>query len=192
MIINIGSMASCFPVPFQGMYSAVKAALFMMSATLAMELKPFGIKVPLAAERGYHVSYPGTSIEVGHSVMDVDGHVIASSMENGLRVAGIAEFSTADSPANAARVETIRRIAVSMFPDLHGQDFEHWMGVRPSFPDSLPLIEELPGQSGLFAAFGHSHFGLMMAPKTGKIIADLVSGNPHNVDLSVFGSKRFS
>jgi short-subunit dehydrogenase len=45
MIINIGSMASCFPVPFQGMYSAVKAALFMMSATLAMELKPFGIRV---------------------------------------------------------------------------------------------------------------------------------------------------
>ena len=45
MIINIGSMASCFPVPFQGMYSAVKAALFMMSATLAMELRPFGIKV---------------------------------------------------------------------------------------------------------------------------------------------------
>jgi len=45
MIINIGSIASCFPVPFQGMYSAVKAALFMMSATLAMELKPFGIKV---------------------------------------------------------------------------------------------------------------------------------------------------
>lgn len=45
MIINIGSMASCFPVPFQGMYSAVKAALFMMSATLAMELKPLNIKV---------------------------------------------------------------------------------------------------------------------------------------------------
>lgn len=45
MIINIGSMASCFPVPFQGMYSAVKAALFMMSATLAMEVKPLNIKV---------------------------------------------------------------------------------------------------------------------------------------------------
>ena len=45
MIINIGSMASCWPVPFQGMYSAAKAALFMMSAMLAMELKPFNIKV---------------------------------------------------------------------------------------------------------------------------------------------------
>lgn len=155
-------------------------------------LKPLGINVPLAAERGYHVSYPKPGIEIGHSVMDVDGHVIASSMEHGLRVAGIAEFSGTDKPANPARVETVRRIAVSMFPDLRGQEFEHWMGVRPSFPDSLPLIEELPGHPGLFAAFGHSHFGLLMAPKTGRIVADLVSGNPHNVDLSVFGSSRFS
>ena len=45
MIINIGSMAACFPVPFQGMYSAVKSAVFMMSATLAMEVKPYGIRV---------------------------------------------------------------------------------------------------------------------------------------------------
>jgi len=155
-------------------------------------LKPLGLNVPLAAERGYHVSYPNAGIEVGHSVMDVDGHVIASSMERGLRVAGIAEFAAPDTPPNPARIETIRRIAVSMFPDLQGQDFDPWMGVRPSFPDSLPLIEELPGHPGLFAAFGHSHFGLLMAPKTGRLIADLVSGNPHNVDLSVFGSQRFS
>ena len=45
VIINIGSMAACFPIPFQGAYSAVKSALFMMSATLAMETRPFGIKV---------------------------------------------------------------------------------------------------------------------------------------------------
>lgn len=43
-VINIGSMASCFPIPFQGMYSAVKSALFMMTAVLRMEVKPFGIK----------------------------------------------------------------------------------------------------------------------------------------------------
>ena len=45
IVINIGSMASFFPIAFQGMYSAVKAALFMLSATLRMELKPFGIRV---------------------------------------------------------------------------------------------------------------------------------------------------
>ncbi len=44
MIINIGSMASCFPIPFQAMYSAVKSALLMMTAAFRMEVRPFGIK----------------------------------------------------------------------------------------------------------------------------------------------------
>ncbi len=45
IIINIGSMASSFPIPFQGMYSSVKAALLMLTATLRLELEPFGIRV---------------------------------------------------------------------------------------------------------------------------------------------------
>lgn len=44
-VINISSMASCFPIAFQGMYSAVKSALLMLTLTLRMELKPFGVKV---------------------------------------------------------------------------------------------------------------------------------------------------
>jgi NAD(P)-dependent dehydrogenase (short-subunit alcohol dehydrogenase family) len=44
MIINIGSLSACFPVPFQAMYSACKAALFSLTTALRMELKPFGIK----------------------------------------------------------------------------------------------------------------------------------------------------
>jgi NAD(P)-dependent dehydrogenase (short-subunit alcohol dehydrogenase family) len=44
-IINVGSLSACFPVPFQGMYSACKAALFSLSTSLRMELKPFGVKV---------------------------------------------------------------------------------------------------------------------------------------------------
>ena len=44
MIINIGSLSACFPVPFQAMYSACKAALFSLTTALRMELKPYGIK----------------------------------------------------------------------------------------------------------------------------------------------------
>ena len=154
-------------------------------------LRPLGITVPLAAERGYHVMYSDPGITVGHSVMDVSGHVIASSMELGIRVAGIAEFAGTDTPPNSKRIESVRRTAESMLPALRGKSFESWMGIRPSFPDSLPLIEEIPTQSGLFAAFGHSHYGLMMAPKTGRIVADLVSGQNINMNLTAFGSGRF-
>jgi len=155
-------------------------------------LSRIGVQVPLAVERGYHVSYPTSGISLNHSVMDVEGHVIASSMETGLRVAGIAEFSDTIKPVNPKRVETVRRAAVSMFPELEHQHFESWMGYRPSFPDSLPIIEQLSGHAGLYAAFGHSHFGLLMAPKTGRIVADLVSNRKHNIDLSVFSAQRFN
>lgn len=154
-------------------------------------LKQLGIKVPLAAERGYHVVFPDSGIAVNHSVMDVSGHVIASSMEAGIRVAGIAEFAGPSTPPNPKRIETVRRAAGSMLPALDGREYDSWMGIRPSFPDSLPLIEEVPRFSGLFTAFGHSHYGLMMAPKTGRIVADLVSGQKVNSDLSAYSSSRF-
>ena len=44
MIINVGSMASCFPLAFQSMYGAAKSALLMMTAALRMEVRPFCIK----------------------------------------------------------------------------------------------------------------------------------------------------
>ncbi len=65
------------------------------------------------------------------------------------------------------------------------------MGHRPSLPDSLPVLGPIAGQDGLFGAFGHSHYGLMMAPKSGEIIADLLVGKRMNIDLSSYASDRF-
>ena len=154
-------------------------------------LAPLGIRVPLAAERGYHLSFPDAGLSVNNSVMDTDGHAVASSMSRGLRVAGIAEFAGPDTPFNPRRIETVRRTAIAMFPDLEGQAFEPWMGVRPSFPDSLPILDEFADHPGLVGAFGHSHYGLMMAPKSARVIADIVSGTPQNVDLSAYAANRF-
>ncbi|MDD2259096.1 MAG: SDR family NAD(P)-dependent oxidoreductase [Bacilli bacterium] len=44
-IINIGSVASIIPIPFQSFYSITKSGVLKLSETLAMEVKPFGIKV---------------------------------------------------------------------------------------------------------------------------------------------------
>ncbi|MEL6792127.1 MAG: FAD-dependent oxidoreductase [Pseudomonadota bacterium] len=154
-------------------------------------LKSLGVSVPLTAERGYHVSLPNADIELNNSIMDADNHFIANAMTPGLRFAGIAEFAPIDAPLNPARIETLVRCASKLIPGLDFSDRREWMGVRPSFPDSLPLIEELHGHKDLFAAFGHSHWGLMMAPKTGRVVADLITGNPVNADLTAYGSGRF-
>lgn len=154
-------------------------------------LKKLGTRVPLAAERGYHVAYDDAVAQLNNSVMDVDAMAVASSMNVGVRVAGTAEFGAIAAPPNPKRIKSLRRVAERMVPKLKGAEFNSWMGIRPSFPDSLPLIEEFAQHPGLIGAFGHSHYGLMMAPKTGRIVADIVSGKPLNIDLSTFSAERF-
>ena len=65
------------------------------------------------------------------------------------------------------------------------------MGSRPSTPDSLPLIGEL-GQSGIFTGFGHQHVGLTAGPKTGRLIAQLISDNSPNIDMSPYSPGRYA
>jgi len=154
-------------------------------------LEPLGFKLPLAAERGYHLEFKRPGVELNNSVMDADNMLVASSMEDGLRIAGTSEFASLDAPPDEKRIASLKRLSKMVLPNLNMEEFDSWMGVRPSMPDSLPVLDELAGHKGLFAAFGHAHYGLMMAPKTGQIISDLIAEKSVNIDLSAFSSQRF-
>lgn len=154
-------------------------------------LKPLGIKLPLVAERGYHVSFPHPHVQLTHSIMDVDAKAVASSMTSGIRLAGTAEFGAIDAPPDPRRKAQLTRQARAMLPGLNTQDTQFWMGRRPSLPDGLPALGPIAGHDGLYAAFGHAHYGLMMAPKTGALIADMVAQVPANSDLSALDPLRF-
>lgn len=154
-------------------------------------LKPLGIRIPLESERGYHVSFADPGVSLTHSVMDMDMKFVASSMENGLRIAGTAEFAGLDAPVNQARAKGLIKLASRLLPDMRTRDVTTWSGQRPSLPDSLPCIGTLDGFPDLITAFGHSHYGLMMAPKTGRIVADIATGASANIDLSPYTPMRF-
>ena len=154
-------------------------------------LAPLGMSIPLEAERGYHVLFKEPGVTLNHSVMDMDAMFVASSMEIGLRSAGTAEFAGLDAPLNKRRGDTIARLTRRMLPKLTHQKPEIWMGPRPSMPDSLPCIGEVPGYPGLLVAFGHSHYGLGMAPMTGQLVASLAVGERPNTDLAPYRIGRF-
>ncbi|MEE2945981.1 MAG: FAD-binding oxidoreductase [Pseudomonadota bacterium] len=155
-------------------------------------LKPLGIKAPLMAERGYHVQFQDPGVEFNHSVMDVDAKLVASSMADGMRVAGASEFCDIDAKPDPKRQALLTKQAKVLAPDLDTSSPSFWHGHRPSFPDSLPMIGEYENQPGLFACFGHSHYGLMMAPKSGEILSDVIAGRKPNMDLSAYSPMRFS
>ena len=162
-----------------------------MGAWSAELLKPLGISVPLASERGYHLEFPEAGIELNNSVLDSDAKFVASSMEGGLRVAGQAEFASVDAPRDDRKQKRMQAKAKAAFPDLQTGNPRFWMGRRPSFPDSLPMIGGFQGHDGLFAGFGHSHYGLMMAPRTGELLADMLTDRTPNMDCSAYSTGRF-
>lgn len=162
-----------------------------MGVWSARLLQPLGIRVPLQSERGYHVSFTAPGITLNNSIMDVDMKFVASTMLDGLRVAGTAEFAGLDAPINERRLSGLITLARRLSPDLNAEAYTTWSGQRPSLPDSLPCIGEIDGFPNLITAFGHSHYGLMMAPKTGRIVADIATGTASNIDLSPYHPNRF-
>ena len=49
-----------------------------------------------------------------------------------------------------------------------------WTGLRPYSHDNLPYLGAVPGLDGAYAATGHHRSGILLAPITGRLIADIV------------------
>jgi D-amino-acid dehydrogenase len=150
-----------------------------------------GDPVPLESERGLNVTIRNSGVELCGPVMATFGKFVATPMLPGLRLAGLVEFGGLSGPPNYSRARSLLGHAKRMFPGIDVSEFTEWMGHRPSLPDSLPVIGPSSGFPNVFYAFGHQHVGLTSGPKTGRLVADLVSGCRPNIDLSVFRVDRF-
>lgn len=152
-------------------------------------LRKLGIKLPLEAERGYHLHLKSPS-QVPNNPIMVAGKCAFNPMEHGLRCTSAVELAHVDAPRSPKPFALIRRYLSELFPDLQYELAEEWMGHRPSTPDSLPLIGER-GATGLHLGFGHQHVGLTGGPKTGRWIADMIAGRKPNGDMSYYDPARF-
>ncbi|MES0056641.1 MULTISPECIES: FAD-dependent oxidoreductase [unclassified Mesorhizobium] len=138
--------------------------------------RQLGVHVPLVAERGYHVTYTESTIRLNHKVMNGSRGFGATTMETGLQITGTVELADADAPPNWRRAEALSRAAEATFDEPLVGKRTRWMGARPSFPDSLPVIDRTPRFANAFVNFGHSHWGLSGAPRSARLVADLIEG----------------
>ncbi len=152
----------------------------------------FGHKVPLEAERGYHIVFTDPGVKLNNSVYVTDAKFVASSMNAGIRCAGTAEFSGLDHEPNYKRAHVLAGPARRLLPKLNTEARKVWSGQRPSTPDNLPVLGPIPGLPGVIAAFGHGHQGLTAAPMTGRVAAQLCAGETPNIDISAYSIERFN
>ncbi|WP_282607068.1 FAD-binding oxidoreductase [Pelagibius sp. Alg239-R121] len=154
--------------------------------------KKLGMKVPLESERGYHVELVEPNIMPRSPVMLASGKFVVTPMDGRLRVAGLVEFGGLDAPPSRRPIELLLENISKAIPNLTWKETREWMGHRPAVSDSIPVIGEAPGLKSVFMGFGHHHIGLTGGPKTGRILAGLISGDRPNSDLSAYAPARFA
>ncbi len=154
-------------------------------------MQKLGLKIPLIAERGHHLHFKNPSEMPKNPIMITKGKFGVTPMATGLRCAGTVELGDTRKGPNRAALRLIGDHVKRAFPTLQYDDVEEWLGFRPSTPDSLPLIGEI-GNTGVHAAFGHQHVGITAGPKTGRLLAALIDGQPPNMDMSAYNANRFN
>ena len=167
-------------------------ALVVAAGALSAKFcRRLGSPVPLVGERGYHVTLPDPGVTTSVPIMSGDCQFAMTSMEMGLRAAGTAEFASLDAPPNYERAQGLLRHLKRIFPTINTEGYSEWMGMRPSLPDSLPVIGPSPNFPSAFFAFGHGHAGLMGSVITGRTIADLIALRTPRLDPAPFRVNRF-
>lgn len=154
-------------------------------------LDPLGARIPLETERGYHLQLGTPSIPIALPIIHRARGLAITPMGEGLRLAGTVEIAGLDAPPDETRALVLRRHLDELFPGIEADTNRLWMGFRPSLPDSVAAIGPVARHPGLFAAVGHGHDGMIGAPSTGRLIAELVTGAPPHIDPTPYGLTRF-
>ena len=140
-------------------------------------LGPLGIRLPLAFKRGYHRHY-GSIGNAGltRPIVDTDYGYCLAPMEQGIRLTTGAEFAGRDDAPTPVQIDRVLPAARALYPLGDGIEAQPWMGSRPCFADSRPVIGRVPGQAGLWLDYGHAHWGLTLGPVSGRLIAEMMTG----------------
>ncbi len=132
---------------------------------------------------------------IGHGLLQ---HVIRAPevylvprSDGRILIGATAEEAGYDKRTDADTIQRLHRAAIEMIPALaKGRVLEAWAGLRPGTPDDLPILG-VTGTPGYFVATGHFRDGILLAPVTAQVMAQLITGAKPEHDISAFSPARF-
>jgi D-amino-acid dehydrogenase len=159
------------------------------SAPVAAQL---GLKLPMQPGKGYSITMDRPAVCPQIPCYLHERRVVATPWPSGYRLGGTMEFSGFDTQLSAHRLRNLKTAAREYLKAPLGQaGVEEWAGLRPMTYDDLPVIDRADRFQNLFLATGHGMLGVTTAPATGKLVAELICGQPPHIDPSPFSVGRF-
>jgi glycine oxidase len=134
-------------------------------------------------------------------VVRAPGIYVVPRGDGRLLVGSTVEHAGFDVTLQPTAIDALHAAAARLLPALaNAARLDAWAGLRPGTPDDLPILGPISRQpdsaktlaSRLFAATGHFRNGILLAPATAHILAQLLHGEPPAVALENFDPARFS
>ena len=159
------------------------------STRLSAELE---CRIPIQPGKGYSVTMSRPEPSPRYPILFPEHKVGVSPFEGGLRLGSMMEFSGYDTSIPEHRIQQLRDSAKPyLVAPVTGTAQETWYGWRPMTWDSLPIIGQVPGLTNAYLATGHNMLGLTLAPATGRLIAEMITGKRTHIDVTPFSPDRF-
>ncbi len=97
-----------------------------------------------------------------------------------------------DKRTDVDTIQRLLRAAIALIPKLrNAKILEDWAGLRPGTPDALPILGET-SIPGYYVATGHFRDGILLAPITARLMAQVLNAESCDYNLSAFSPSRFS
>jgi len=169
---------------------AVVIATGAFTSALADEI---GGRVPIQPGKGYSMTMARPAICPKLPLIFPETRVAVTPMQSGYRLGSIMEFAGYDASISSRRLALLTNGATPYLQEPMGEPVvERWTGFRPMTWDSIPIIGRAPIGPNVFVAAGHNMLGVSMAPATGRLVAELVTGQTPHIDPAPYALSRFS
>ncbi|MFC3629215.1 NAD(P)/FAD-dependent oxidoreductase [Paracoccus angustae] len=153
--------------------------------------KMLGEPMPLETERGYHTQIMSPGLSMRHSIIWPARAFMVTPTAGGIRVGGTVEMAGLDAAPDYRRARITVKRAQAALPNLRRENATEWMGHRPAFPDTVPVMSASAKVPGVFYATGHGHLGVTYAATNARLMADLITGAAPPIDMRPYRVDRF-
>ena len=162
------------------------------SPTIARELR---VRLPMQAGKGYSLTLKQPRQLPQTCAIFSEARVAVTPMGGSLRFGGTMEIAGLSQKINPRRVQGIIKSVPRYYPDFAVEDFagiEPWSGLRPCSPDGMPYVGRFAAYDNLSTATGHAMMGLSLGTITGKLMAEILSGEAPKLDLTLLSPDRYA
>jgi D-amino-acid dehydrogenase len=153
------------------------------------------LRLPLRAGKGYSVTLADPPQRPSTPALLSEGRVAITPLERGVRFGGTMEITGVREGVSASRVRGIARSVLRAFPAFTPEAITAapvWYGFRPCSPDGLPYLGRTQRVRNVIVATGHAMMGVSLAPVTGSLVAQLLSGERPSLPLEALSPDRYA